>query len=261
MIIRSATRRFTGIGAALATALGIAVQVRAGPVIIDTFAAPEQTIPSITTHQTFGDMMGGMEVTATFSAAAFETVVWVDGGGGAGAAVGPDGDWKLSVAGDTYLSPWTLSYNPGPNSNKGFLTGVYLDGFEAGVTDFGVMFDRSRDDHGNLIGVGTPGSALGRDFTDLGSPLTIFVTYRGAVGVGPNDPVGDLYRHMDVRFLGPTGGAGGLDGRSISELVFRQDTDNPKIVPEPTQLTLAGAAALGLLAFTLTRRRLPRRRE
>jgi hypothetical protein len=205
-----------------------------------------QDVPGITTHQTFGDKMAGMEVTALFSSGAKESVVWAATGPGAGEAKGTT--WTLEEAGDTFSSLWLLSYDGGQD---GLLTGLSFDGFAAGVSDHGVMFDRSFDNDGLPIGEVTPGSALGRDLFELPTLLNVFGTYSDAVGVGGNAPLEDLYRRLDIRFRGATGGPAGLDGVNLSFVEFLQDTDSPRIVPEPSTLVLF---ALGCLALAIRRR-------
>jgi hypothetical protein len=205
-----------------------------------------QDVPGITTHKTFGDMMAGMEVTARFSSGATETVVWAATAPGAGEAKGTT--WKLEEAGDTFLSLWLLTYDGGP---EGLLTGLSLDGFAAGVSDHGVMFDRSFDNDGFPLGEVTPGSALGRDLFEIPTLLNVFGTYSDEIGVGGAAPLKDIYRRLDIRFRGATGGPAGLDGQNLTFLEFLQDTDNPKIVPEPSTLALL---ALGCLGLALRRR-------
>jgi hypothetical protein len=208
---------------------------------------PLQDIPSVSTYQTFGDNMAGMSVTVFFSASPAETAIWQATGLGAGAAAGAANDWKLAEAGDTFASPWTLTYNS--SLGKGLLTGFQLDGFAAGPGAKGVMFDRT---FGGLFG--TPGSFRGRDYQTVGAlPFDTFVTYRGAIGLAGAPPVGDEFRWLDVRFLNlPAVGdefdttppsIAGLDGDNVARLEFLQDTNNP-IVPEPATLALLGLAGL-----------------
>ncbi len=223
---------------------------------VNAVFAPQQDVPAITTHLTFGDMMEGMEVSVRFDSGIGESEIWMaTGNPGEGQAKGIDGDWSLTEAGDTFSSIWTLEYTD--LMSKGTLTAFSIDGFAAGVSDLGVMFDRSFDNFGNPIGPVTPGSANGRDFTEIGAPpFSIFVTYRGAVGVNPNAPLEDLYRWMDVVFRDPLGQTGGLNGDDITTLEFLQDTDNPKIVPEPgTVAMLIGAGLIGLVGYARRRRK------
>ncbi len=212
---------------------------------------PTQDIPSVSTYQTNGADMAGMEVTALFSAGAPETVIWMATGATSGGAFGGDGDWSLQEDGDTFSNPWTLSYSTaaGPGG-KGTLVGLMLDGFAAGP-GIGVMFDRTFDGM-----FGTPGSFLGWDYETLAPVPSFdsFVTYVGAVGVGGAAPVGDEFRWLNVRFRNLPTLVGefdttaprlaGLDGINSTALQFRQDTNNP-VVPEPATLALLAAGAVG----------------
>ncbi len=220
--------------------------------------SPLQNTSSVNSYQTTGADMAGMAVTAFFSAAPAETVIWQATGATSGAATGADNDWNLGVNGDTFVSPWTLTYSAAASPvNKGLLVGFSIDGFAAGPGEIGVMFDRTFD-----WTFGTPGSFLGWDYETLAPlpPFDTYVTYRGAVGVAGNAPVGDEFRWLTARFLIPPGvddefstvppTIAGLDGVNLGRLQFRQDTNNP-IVPEPASVTLL----LGGLALALVRRR------
>ena len=214
---------------------------------------PQQVIPQVSTYQTTGADMAGMEVTAFFSAAPSETVLWAASGADSGAATGTG--WSLSQAGDTFANAWTLFYQGG---NNGLLTGFRIDGFAAGPGEVGVMFDRTFNGAD-----GTPGSFRGRDFEYAGAEpaFDTFVMYEGGIGVADEEPVGDEFRYLDVRFLTLPGfedeftsappQQGGLDGIELRSINFFQDTNNP-IVPEPMTLVFLGAGA----AFVFTSRRI-----
>jgi hypothetical protein len=211
---------------------------------------PTQNIPAVSDFHTTGADMAGMSVTMHFSSAPSETVIWQATGLDSGNAVGPDNDWELFQAGDSFLSPWVLTYDAAAApANKGLLTGFTIDGFAAGPGEVGVMFDRTFN---GLFG--TEGTFLGRDYEEVAPmPFDTFVNYLGAVGVAGDPPVGDVFRWLDVAFrhLPPIEGefdtrppqVGGIDGINLRVLEFIQDTDNP-IVPEPTSLTLLAAGLL-----------------
>ncbi len=236
------------IRAAFAAVFALAVATEAADFHFE-IADPTVEIPSVSDYQTDGADMAGMAVTAFFSTSAPETVVWTATGVDSGAVNGLKSDWSLTQQGDTFSNPWTLIYTGG--TGKGLLTGFRIDGFAAGPGEVGVMFDRTFN--GDF---GTPDSFLGRDYTTqtAGLPFDTFVLYESQVAVTPNDPVGDEFRYLNVRFLlfgdhdefttAPLGIAG-LDGANLRSLSFLQDTNNP-IVPEPATLALLsiGAAAL-----------------
>lgn len=102
---------------------------------------------------------------------------------------------------------------------------------------------------------GTPGSANGSDiFIEPRDIWNTTVTYRNAVGVGGNAPVGDLFETMDITY--GTAVTGGFFPD------FRADTDNSALnspitpavtaTPEPASLALL---ATGLVAVAAGRRR------
>jgi hypothetical protein len=211
---------------------------------------PTQNIPAVSGYQTTGADMAGMSVTVHFSSAPSETVIWQASGLDSGGAVGPDADWSMAQSGDSFVSPWTLTYDSAASpSSKGLLVGFTLDGFAAGPGEVGVMFDRTFN---GLFG--TDGSFLGRDYEEVvPMPFDTFATYRGAIGLAGDAPVGDEFRWLDVRFqiLPPIEGEfdtrppqpAGLDGINMAVLEFIQDTNNP-IVPEPASAALLAVCGL-----------------
>ena len=220
---------------------------------------PAMDIPAVDDYQTTGADMAGMEVTAFFTAAAPESVIWAATGVDAGEVVGPDNDWSLSQSGDTFNQLWTLVYVKGALVDKGLLSGFRIDGFTAGPGEVGVMFDRTFN--GDF---GTPDSFRGRDYVYVAGgepPFDTVVTYENTIGVGGAAPVGDEFRHLDVRFLWLSGigdeftaapvQVAGLDGENLWALQFRQDTNNP-VVPEPSVSAILACA--GLLALRRRRR-------
>jgi hypothetical protein len=95
--------------------------------------------------------------------------------------------------------------------------------------------------------VGTPGSALGRDWTSaLGDNTTINVTFLDPTTINGAPAVNDIFQQVFVDF--------GATGPRV-DFTFRQDTDNDSRfndVPEPSTLLLLG---LGMLAFAGVHRR------
>lgn len=211
---------------------------------------PNVDIPAVSSYQTHGADMAGMAVTAFFQSAPAETVIWQATGATSGSAVGPTQEWSLSENGDTFASPWTLLYTPAAGSNKGLLTGFRIDGFAAGPGNVGVMFDRTYNGQ-----FGTPDSYRGRDFTYAGPEpaFDTFVTYEQAVGLAGAAPVRDEWRILDVQFrtIGDVTEfattpplLAGLDGVNVRSLTFYQDSNNPRLIPEPALLALFSIGAL-----------------
>jgi hypothetical protein len=213
---------------------------------------PAQDIPAVSGYQTDGADMAGMKVTVFFSDGTNESAIWQATGANSGEAKGKN--WVMSEAGDTFVSPWSLTYQ----YNGGILlTGFQIDGFAAGPGEVGVMFDRTFPDALGNPQNGTPGSYLGRDLELVAPvPFDVEVTYIGAIGVAGADPVGDEFRWLNARFANVGGiidefttappTVAGLDGENIRAFEFRQDSNNP-IVPEPATIALLSLGGLVLM--------------
>lgn len=196
------------------------------------------TTSALTAFTTTGQQMAGMRVTAFFTGGGSEIVTWGATGASAGAAIGSG--WSLAQSGDTFTSAWTLS------SSAASIDRLLID---AGPGD--TVFDTS------FFGFfGTDGSGLGRDFTvtgGTGDGLDIVATYRNAVALTGDAPVGDLFRLLDLDFF-TSGIAFGPD----RTLTFLADTDNllfaGDIRPIPLPTTV-GLGALGLCVVSGASRR------
>lgn len=160
------------------------------------------TIGSLTGYSTYGDMMDGMTVIFEFDDIATSTHSWATTGVGSGGVSGSlnNSSWSLSLSGDSFGSPWTLSVT---NAVLRRLTLI-------GSTDY-TAFDM------NDPAPGTPGSANGWTF-DTGSTLPITATYKNAIQLGSDPVVGDLYERLIIEFGG--------DGFRSDTMTFIADTDN-----------------------------------
>lgn len=234
----------------VASTLTLAPLALAGNVYHSQSLTPAQDSPELTGFPTAGDEMAGMSVTVYFSAAPAETVTWMATGVGSGAANGVDSDWSMVETGDTWNSPWTLTYS-GVGA-KGLLIGFSLDGFAAGAGNAGVIFDRTYD-----YQEGTPGSANGKDLQVVNPVFfDVLAHYRGAVGIAGADPVGDEFRWLNVLFFTQPDDehsrpqVSGLGG-NVTEFVFVQDS-NRAVAPEPASAALTLAS--GVLLLGLRRR-------
>jgi hypothetical protein len=215
------------------------------------------TITDISGFMTTGEDMGGMRVTAHFTAdltTTNETVFWIPGVAGAGSALGTG--WRLDEAGDTWDNLWRLSADAPAGSNL-TLYGLTLEGFlpsDQPVSVRATVFDRTDPFFG------TDGSYRGNDldaFASAGLWSHVRVVYFDEVDnlADPNlGPQGDIYRAMQIQFgqvidTGQLPLFEPLPFLAGDELLFFQDTDTvgPRIpngdpgdegMPEPNSLLL-----------------------
>ncbi len=235
----------------LAVMLLAIVEQAAGSFTVTTDVGTLHTTSALSGYATAGDDMVGMNVTAYFSDDFVETVNWSASGVDAGQAVGTGSAWSLSESGNTFATDgWSLT-----NSRSASMLQLVIDG-KPGDT----MFDVAIDSAGNVLPgqggtasvFGTVGSASGWTF-ETSSDIDMTATYRNAVGLGANAPVGDLYTTLDLSF---TNGLAG--GNSIA---FTGDTDNAETagditpsVPEPTTFIIWSVFAGIALAVGFRRR-------
>jgi len=233
---------------ALIVALG-AAPTGATTVTVNSNAGTTQTVPWIYSLAT-GDDHVGMAISGFFvdplTGNTFqETIYWQNTGTASdGFGSASDGGWGVTLAGDSWSNPWVLSSNKVLNGVSLYLDYVVFDALAGNA-----VFDRT---FGGLVG--TPGSALGKDFAFISdnSPIwsgDILVTYFDQVALTGNNPVGDIYARMKVDFVSPTGGDDPFFGGAMQ---YYADTD---VVPIPGAIVLMGSGLLGLVALGFRRRR------
>jgi hypothetical protein len=229
---------------AVAVFAGCSTAASAATISISQNPAWTYTTAGIAPTITNGNNMDGLRVTAIVSNGTSMltlTQAWADTAdpdSGGVSFVTPE--FSLSVTGDTFeANNWLLDLT----SATGWrLLSLALDG-STGQTVFDRAFGGS---------TGTPNSASGRDFagfTTFSGSIAAF--YAGAVGVGGNAPVGDLFASVLLSF-GDGSFANALTaGRQYH---FSLDTDNTTsaLVPEPSSMFLLGG---GLLIAAIALRR------
>jgi len=180
----------------------------------------------ISTHDTWGDMMGGMVVTVGFADGTQDSSAWVDVGLGFGGAAGNGWSWTVSEWGHTFTGQWTLSNDSGMMMDWIMLYGA------PGDTVFDVVMSPE----------GTPNSSSGRALEVVEGPQDVTVSYTDIVRLKDdlNSPYGDLYARMTIEFDNGLANEG--------EFVYRQDTDNAAVAGDIKRVPDGGmtAALLGL---------------
>ena len=207
---------------------------------VQTTGTPYQT-PAITAYNTYGNDMAGMQVWVTFSDGLVKQATWQATGSESGAAT-VAGYFSISESGTTYNDyAWALQ-----NLNRTLaITGFTMLGAPGDTT-----FDRT---FGSLVG--TPGSALGKDFTIAGN-YTVTATYSDILNLTGFPAVGDEFVSLGVSFNPNT------YFQADASTTFTQDTDNAATHGSITIVPDAGSTGmmlgLGLASLAALKRRLVR---
>ncbi len=192
--------------------------------------------PAISTFDTYGNEMAGMDVWVTFSNGTTEHAIWDTTGSQSGAAsVG--GYFSISESGDTFGNgAWTLQ-----NLNRTLsITSFTLLGVSGNTT-----FDRT---FGNQVG--TLNSAYGKDF-GIGGNYSVTATYSDELNLTGAAAVGDEWEQLSVAF------ANGTFFAPDTTAHFTQDTDNaavkgtitPKVPDAGSTGMMLGMGLIGVAAL------------
>lgn len=227
-------RKFIATGLVLAVAPIAAHAAAITPTVVNLPGTTFNTA-ALTTSTTDSTTMVGSMVTVTFLGGATSMAAWT--------ATGiASADWSLTVAGNTFSSPWTLS-----NLGATTITKMVFDGVP-GNTVFDVVTDPSL----------SPGSARGGAIASVNGPagMTVDAVYSNRLQVG-GVFFGDLYTKLDLTFGGGGLGRGGV-------LTYVADTDNADatgpgggITPSVPETGTWGMMIVGFgaVGFAMRRRR------
>ena len=215
-------------------------------------------VADVEKFSTFGDMMEGMEITATYKNGDGVLATWKGTTNQYGVAHATDypSEWpnaerefQLSYDGDTYYNfNWLFE-----DLGDGAITKISIDAL-AGNTVFDVQDYGSNGPLSNEPD--TPGSRRGYAFDLLDESLVdtydISVTYKDLVAVGSNPAVGDLYGTLEIMFGDTTATA--FVNNGTGSFKFKADTDIIVPIPEPGTVLLLGVGMLGLLGLARKRK-------
>ena len=197
-------------------------------------------VAAVKEFSTYGGMMAGMLVTATYVDENGETQVWQKVTNEYGVAEG-DG-FELSYSGDTWYNfNWDLE-----SLGQLGIVKLTIDGL-AGNTVFDIYDYDQKYEEGEAPELNTMGSRRGYAFEyneQTYSDYTIKATYSDLIAVGDNAAVGDLYGTLEITF----------DPALSGSFSFKADTDNIVPIPEPGTLLLLGLGVLGLLGYAKKRK-------
>lgn len=160
--------------------------------LLGTVATPSQATTLIG-FSTTGEMMAGIQVTASFLDGTSQSVVWATTGQGSGGAYG--NGWSLTETGNSFNSPWTLT-----NNSIG-ITSLLIDAIPGNT-----LFDNVK-----TLEI-TPGSADGWSFQTLAGQSPTSSAYSNPIDISQGDLFGSLSLYWTNGFTGT--------------MKFRADTDS-----------------------------------
>jgi hypothetical protein len=206
---------------------------------LQSVGTPYET-PGLSTYNTYGNDMAGMDAWVTFSDGETQHAVWAVTGATSGAAT-VGGFFTISETGDTFNNlAWTL---------QNLSTTLSITSFTLLGAGGDTVFDRT---FGGATG--TPNSASGKDFYINGS-YSVTATYTDELNLTGAAAVGDEFTEIEVAFGANTYfGPGG-------RVNFTQDTDNAAVHGTITPSVPDGASTammlgMGILAIGALKKRL-----
>lgn len=183
-------------------------------ILLGAAVAPSQAT-TLTGFETYGDMMSGMRVTASFLDGTSESLIWSPNGNRSGGVFSTA--WGLNQTGNTYDSRWTLgNYGVG-------MTSLVIDAIP-GNTVF--------DTYPLLFGpFQTPGSAEGWEFQPLLGLAPTSYAYSTPIDISQGDLFGKLSLYWTNGFTGVMQFRADTDSGSASDPVQALNPVLPNIPP------------------------------
>lgn len=154
---------------------------------------PTQATTVLTGFTTSGDMMAGIQVTASFVDGSSETATWQATNTNSGGVFG--NGWSLSESGNSFNQPWTFS-----NTGIG-ITSLVIDAIPGNTVFDNIPVEEI-----------TPGSADGWAFQTLSGLSPTSSIYSDVIDISQ----GDLYGKLSLYWTDPFTGS----------MTFRADTDS-----------------------------------
>jgi hypothetical protein len=161
---------------------------------------------------TTGEMMAGMQVTASFLDGTSQSVVWTTTGQGSGGAYG--NAWSLTETGNSFNSPWTLT-----NNGRG-ITSLVIDAIPGNT-----LFDNVK------VQEITPGSADGWSFQTLSGVSPTFSAYSNPIDISQGDLFGSLSLYWTNGFTGTMKFRADTDSGSANDPVKPQNPTVRNVAP------------------------------
>ena len=181
-------------------------------ILLGTAWTPSQAT-TLTGFSTYGDMMGGMRVTANFLNGSSESLIWSATGNDTGGVFGTG--WSLTQSGNSYDSLWTF------NSSSQVITSLVIAAIPGNT-----VFDIYPYLYGPLQ---TNGSAEGWEFQATAGQGPNSYNYSDPIDISAGDIFGTLSLYWNGGFTGT--------------LQFRADTDsgspNDPVQPRQPEVTNA----------------------